>query len=372
MRITLVINGFGLGGAEHILSNMANYWAAAGHSIIALTFDNKDAETFYELHPSVIHRPLAISTRKRKGLGKIIGLFHLRKVLKKAIQDSCPDLVLSFMDQANILTIMSAASRSYRLAIAERVYPARSSIMESIPAPFAFLMRAFRNFIYAHADNIFVQTEKSRDYFPFSLRKKISVVPNPLFENEEGPMDLTLEPRTVVGMGRLAPQKRFDLLIDGFTIAHSRLGDWSLAIIGDGILYDDLARQARERGLRDVIDICGSTQTPRQVLSSAEIFVLSSDYEGFPGALCQAMACGCAVIATRCLSGPEELITDGENGLLIEPNNPEELADALERLMRDPDLRSRLGANAAKIREKLAPKTIMEQWEQVLGITPAR
>jgi glycosyltransferase involved in cell wall biosynthesis len=119
-------------------------------------------------------------------------------------------------------------------------------------------------------------------------------------------------------------------------------------------------------GIADAVSLPGIVQDPERWMAQCALFVLPSRYEGFPNALLEAMAMGCAVIAADCPSGPRELVLDGKNGLLVPPENVEALAAALKTLMGDIALRRRLGERAISVRQRFAREAIIERWETLI------
>ena len=167
-------------------------------------------------------------------------------------------------------------------------------------------------------------------------------------------------------MGRFTIEKGFDLLLRAFALVCKDFPEWRLTLLGEGPLRGSLEALSAELRLGSRVQMPGNIPDPQSRLEQAAIFVLPSRFEGFPNALLEAMAYGCAVIAADCPSGPRYIVRDGENGLLAKTENVTSIAGAMARLMTDRHLRARLGAQAIGVREEFALSRIVSLWEQVL------
>lgn len=169
-----------------------------------------------------------------------------------------------------------------------------------------------------------------------------------------------------MAMGRLSREKGFDLLLQAFERLAPRHPDWDLTIWGEGALKEQLIQQRDDLELTDRVSIPGSTRTPREQLAASDIFVLSSRYEGFPNALCEAMASGLPVVSFDCTFGPGTIIRNNVDGLLVPTGDVDALVAALDRLMSDEALRDQFGAEAVSIVERYSLANVAAQWEALL------
>jgi GalNAc-alpha-(1->4)-GalNAc-alpha-(1->3)-diNAcBac-PP-undecaprenol alpha-1,4-N-acetyl-D-galactosaminyltransferase len=214
------------------------------------------------------------------------------------------------------------------------------------------------------------QTEEAADYFAAEVGDRRRVIPNPVLQPElPDPGNGASAPkagRILVGMGRLVEEKGFSLLLRAFSKLAGKHPSWSLQIWGEGPQRGALERLSRDLNMSDRVRLPGFTNHPSEVLSRADLFAMSSLIEGFPNALCEAMACGLPVVSFNCSSGIREIIRDGVDGLLVRAADPSALALALDRLMDDEEGRRRLAGKALEITERFGLDKTMARWEQLM------
>jgi glycosyltransferase involved in cell wall biosynthesis len=359
MRIVLVIASLTSGGAERVLTTLANHWASGGRDVTLLTLDDGSDPPFYSLHPGVVHRSLGSARAPSSGgLGR-----GMRRVgaLRDGIVAERPAAVISFIDQTNVLTLLATRGLECPVIVSERVDPQLHRI--------AMRWEVLRNVLYPTASTLVVQTSAARDYFSPRIQSRVRVIPNPVLEPAGGPDVETRRNtgRTIVAMGRLTRQKGYDLLIDAFGRLASRFPEWRVCIFGEGPARAALERQRDELGLGERVRLPGTTRRPVDKMRSGDLFVLPSRFEGFPNVLGEAMACGMPVIACDCPSGPSQLIRDDVDGLLVPPERVDLLSRALERLMARPEERARLAEHAPAVLERYGLRRIAALWEDCLS-----
>ena len=233
------------------------------------------------------------------------------------------------------------------------------------------MLRLGRVLSYRMADALVAQTPAAAQRYAqqLRLRKRVEVVPNPL------PCELaTSAARSqhdgrggcVIAMGRLTRQKGFDRLIKAFAQALGDDPSWSLHIWGEGPLRAELTRLIAEQRLTGRAHLKGATSKPWEALAAAQIFVLSSEYEGFPNAMLEAMALGLPCVAFDCPSGPRELSDGGLAALMVAPGDVSGLAEAIRELAMARDARRALGARAAAfVRSRFSEETVLGDWNRV-------
>jgi glycosyltransferase involved in cell wall biosynthesis len=167
----------------------------------------------------------------------------------------------------------------------------------------------------------------------------------------------------LVAVGRLVPQKGFDLLLRAFARLSSRHPEWNLVIWGEGPERANLERLREELCLTEASSLPGNHPRIYEALAESDLFVLSSRFEGFPNALCEAMAVGLPVVSFECPSGPAQIIRPGLDGVLVPPEDINGLEQALDRLMSDPALRVSMGTKARDVIERFSLEQILARWE---------
>jgi glycosyltransferase involved in cell wall biosynthesis len=227
---------------------------------------------------------------------------------------------------------------------------------------------------YPLAHAVVVQTPEAQSWADSFLRKEaVHVIPNPVSTSlranaADVPIALNLGDgwRHVVAVGRMDSQKGFDLLLRAFAVCRERRPGWKLTILGDGEERERLEALTTQLGIEADVQMPGTVPDTTPFLRRADLYVLSSRYEGFPNALLEAMALGIPVIATDCASGPKRIVRHDVDGLLVRSDDAAALADAMAALMDDEPRRLRLGKHAVDVTKRFEVKRIMGVWESVI------
>jgi len=361
MRLTLIISSLSLGGAERVLSILANYWAGKGHVVTVVTLGSRSHD-WYTLHPDIIRLELdLLSYSKHYGHAIVHNLGRILR-LRAGIRGSRPDMVISFMDRTNVLTLLATRGLGIPVIVSERTDPRHHSIGRA--------WNTLRSWIYRYADAVILQSDSIRAWANEKrLGHLVHVIPNPIDAKitSSPPIEKNRNAKyTVVAMGRLTQSKRFDLLLDAFALCRTANPDWSLLLIGDGVERQRLESRARKLGVEKVTTFTGQVRDPSPLLRGADIFVMTSEYEGFPNALLEAMACGLPAIACDCPSGPRDIIREGVDGFLVRPNDVVGLATAMDQLMKDPNQLRGIGMRAMEVVERFGTDRVMKIWDDIL------
>lgn len=361
MRITLIISRLLTGGAERVISIMANYWSAHHQDVTLLTLASQEKDC-YALHPRMKRIGLNLEASS-KNLAEAVrhNAKRLRHV-RRAIRTSCPDVVISFCDETNILTLLATLGTSVPVIVSERVDARYHSI--------GLVRHGLRYALYRRAEGLVVQSHAVRDWARKLVGPEgVHVIPNPVEAPVNG-VDRAVKEQAIgpiaVSIGRLTHQKGFDLLLRAFAKCANKHAVWSLVILGEGDERASLEALVAELGLKDRVTLPGRMRNSTRILQGADLFVMSSRYEGFPNALLEAMAAGLPVISTDCPSGPREIIRDGVDGVLVAPHDINALASAMDRLMEDREERERFGARAVDVIDRFGVERVMGMWDDLL------
>lgn len=354
MNICLVISALPAGGAERIVTSIANHWVEQGERVTLITFDS--GEPYYRLDPRVDLRQLGIPSVGRPLHRAISSSLQRVSRLRKTIRDCKPDLVISFLVKINILTVLATTGMSMPVVVSERNNPERQGLRP--------LWSYLRRRTYDRATRVVTPSQGVLDCFPEHIRDKGLVIPNPVdLPNEIVPRKPG--PPALIAVGRLDEQKGFDYLLEAYRRIEKDFPQWPLIIRGEGKLRAKLEALRDRLGLTDRVSFPGVTDKPGTWVNEGEVFVLSSRYESFGNVLTEAMVAGLPIVSFDCPFGPGEIITRDVDGLLLPPENVEALADAMATVMRDADLRLRLGRAAQQNVRRFDRQNIMQHWDSL-------
>lgn len=364
LRIAFVISSLRMGGAERVLSLVANGLADRGHKVSVLTFQPEDTAPHYPLSPSIALRQLDLATHGGSFLSGLGNNLRRIRTLRRQLRRLAPDAVVAFMDATSVLCILATRGLAMPVFAAEHIDPAHHDI-----GPIWTMLRQLS---YPFATKVLLLTSGIDAYFSPRIRARCVVMPNPVEVDCSGDPQLELHGQAVVGMGRLHPQKGFDLLLRAFAKIVQQHPKAMLWILGEGPERGVLEALRDALGLSGRAFLPGAVTNPGPVLRQAEVFALPSRYEGFPLALCEALACGLPAVSTRFSVGVKDIAHHEENALVIPPNDVDVLSMALDRLLGDEALRARLAAAAPLILQRYGLESVLDRWEALILPTLAR
>ena len=361
MRLTFVVTSLELGGAQRTVSVLANSWARLGREVTVIIFDQDDTPS-YRLDPHVALRSLGVTNGRASNFLQAISRNSRRLWrLRREIRNSRPDVVISFMDYTNIMTLLSSWRLHLPVIVSEQANPDHE--------PMGRLWETLRRLMYPHASMLVCPTTRMTALLGNRFRVRGRSIPN-LVEMPSPAAKVSQDKQNyvAVAMGRLVPQKGFDLLLDAFSQIAEKHPEWSLVIIGKGPLREQLATQAKLLGLDSRVRFTGEITDPFPVLKAGDLFVFSSRFEGFGNALVEAMGCGLPAISFDCVAGPSDIIRDGVDGILVAPEDVSALAAAMERLMGDAREREKLASRALEVSTRFSLEKILGLWDELFDV----
>ncbi len=356
-KLLFVISTMAAGGAERVASVMLEHWSRSGRETRLLTFTDAAAD-HYPVPRGVVRRVLNLSWASRNVLHGMVSFVRRILLIRREIVQQQPRVVVSFIDQTNVMVLLALLGTGIPVIVSERIDPGVYRI--------GTFWTLLRKMVYRCAAQVVVQTDAAAGWArTHTAAGRVKVIPNPLsLLPEVAPWHTRAN--TVTGMGRLVPQKGFDLLLRAFAASRARAQGWRLTIIGGGPEREALEQLAQDLGVSQLTEFTGIIQQPAAVLNKTRVFVLASRFEGFPNALLEGLAMGCACIAADCRSGPAELISDGDNGLLVPVEDVPALTAAIDRLAAEPEVGAELSAHARATRQQYSAAEVMALWDNLL------
>jgi glycosyltransferase involved in cell wall biosynthesis len=363
MRLLIFISSMSGGGAERVTADLANHWASIGWVITIVTISSQRND-FYKLMPAITRIELGLDGDSNNVL---IGLTqNIRRItaLRRVLRQVQPDVALGMMTGANILLVFASLGLTQtRIVGSERTYPPE--------CPLGGMWEWLRRKSYGRLDVVVAQTNEGATWLKaHTAAKRVEVIPNSV----NWPLANLLPhlgvksvcsngKHLLLAVGRLSGEKQFGLLVECFCSLASRYPDWNLVILGEGALRSVLEAQVLDVGMTNRIFLPGRAGNVGTWYSCADLYVMSSRFEGFPNTLVEAMAYGVPVVSFDCDTGPRDIIRHEVDGLLVQPGDVAGLTETLGQLMGDDALRRKLAGRAIDVRERFGIERIANNWE---------
>jgi glycosyltransferase involved in cell wall biosynthesis len=367
VHIVLMVHSLAAGGAERVTSHLANHWVTLGRKVTLVTLGPR-TDDFYLIDPRVHRVALGLVGESPNVAVAIRSNLQRVREMRRVLRQKRPDIVVAMMATVTVLAVIAATGLGIPVVVSERNHPPH--------IPLGRAWELLRRVSYGRADRVVMLTRKGLQWLEATVPGARGVViANPVLY----PLPATSpvlpvanvvqgNVKVVLAVGRLAPQKGFDILITAFAQAAHALPDWMLVIIGEGRDRQGLERQARELGVQDRVLLPGRAGNVGDWYSAASLFVMSSRFEGFPNTLAEAMAHGCAVISFDCDTGPSDIVRHGEDGALVVPTeSASALSAAMAEVMADEGLRKRWAQRALEIRDRFSAERVFALWDAMFA-----
>ena len=355
MKIMFLIPRMGGGGAERVISILSNSFVEKGYKVHISQLIN--SESFYALSKQVSISGMDISIRRNNRFVAywdqtrffLKGLMHIKNDIKL----HKPDVVIAFMRQSCIMmTLLRLFGEKTRYVCSERNDPTiHNSILRKI-------MRA----VYKKADLFVCQSGAVSDYFS-DIRKRV-VIPNPIICSKHNATKVAEPKKSVVAVGRLDTQKNFKMLINSFYSTHKLYPEYVLEIYGEGPKRKELEAQINRLEAEDYIKLMGAKSDVLSHIYDSSLFVMSSDYEGFPNALAEAMSVGLPVVSTDFFTGVAKELIGENNGRLVAVGDEEAMTSAICDMLSSEEKRKVCSINNVELCKKYSVPNVLTLWEQ--------
>ena len=357
--IAFHVSSLAQGGAERVVANLANRFAQDGFNVYVATEEYGNNE--FSLDPKVkrIHVGLKEEDEKKNRIVK----FLLRvKYLKSFVKEYKPDVLVAFAHRCNYRALMAAGNSNTPVVISIRINP--------VGYYDAFSDTVQIKWLFPKAAGCVYQTKEQKDWFKPYLQDNSRIIMNPINPKYFGNPLPKVREKAVMHHARLVDFKNQPMLVRAFLKVHEKHPDYVLKIFGpdsgDGT-KEILEKLISDNNAKDFVFLMGASNDLEKEIPKGEIYAYSSDYEGMPNSLLEAMAMGMPVVSTDCpCGGPRAVIRDGENGFLIPVGDEDALTDRMNRLIEDKELSKRFSENARKIEDVASMEAIYKQWKDYL------
>lgn len=365
MRVLFLIPGLGMGGAERVTANMANFWAERGWRVSVASLGTNNAD-FYRLHPAIERIGLNVAGESRNKFAALYANWRRVRVVRRLLKTWKPQAAIGVMTTCNVLLAYAGYGLPVRIVGSEHIHPPTY--------PLGWVWEALRHHAYGRLDAVSALTDDSARWLRAHTRvRHVDVIPNaipwpfpsnsPLVRPDEV---LAGETRVLLAVGRLSFQKGFDWLVQAFSRIAPQHPEWALVILGEGEQRRSLEEAVTAYRLAHRVFLPGAVGNLGDWYLRADVFVMSSRFEGFGNTLAEAMAHGVPAVSFDCPTGPGEIIRHEVDGLLVSPEDIDALAMALNRMMGDETMRRAFARKAVEARERFSIHTIAEKWERLI------
>jgi glycosyltransferase involved in cell wall biosynthesis len=358
-KIAFHLNNLEQGGSERVVTNLVGRFAAEGYEVIVATEEKAENEFVLD---SRVRREIIGLTREDEGKGRFTKFRLREKYLHAFMMKEKPDVLITFAQKADYRALMACRGTNVPVVISIRTDPAGhyDTRIDQLQI----------HFLFPRAAGAVFQTTQQKEFFKPYCQDQSAIILNPVNPKYVGVPKPEKRDKVVIQHARLVDFKNQPMLIDAFMKVHEKHPDWSLEIWG-GDSHDGTREILEEKILschaEGFVHLCGPSDELEKIIPKAGVYAFSSDWEGLPNSLIEAMALGMPIVATDCpCGGPAEIIQNGVNGLLVPIKNPDALADGICRLIEDRDLAEKLGEEARKIKDRCGEDIIYRQWKEYL------
>lgn len=345
MKLTFVTSTLHAGGAERVISLLANSFCQKGYEVEIVC-----------INKHLVFYPIDEKVKVWFAEDEVKSLSILKKMmwLRKHINSEKPDVVIAFMLEVYCVTLASLIGVSVPVISSERIDP-------------HFFGRAkglLRWLLLRRTTHLVVQTVRIKDFYSAKLQSRTTIIPNPVTDKVFS-LTPTLKQKRIIAVGRLAYQKNYPMMFRAFAKVHHDFPDWQLVVYGNGPQKEEIRGVIERLGMEGHIILAGKSDHVVEEMNKSSLFVMSSDYEGMSNALLEAVCVGLPVISTD-VSGAKDLITDGVNGYIVPVGNERALTLALSSMLSYPEKMDEMGRQSKALAPRFREEQIVGQWEELI------
>lgn len=356
MKVLFIVDSLNYGGAGRVVSLIASELCKGKNTIEILLLGQICHESNLREYP--VNENVIVTYYEKETNRKVSHWYNYVNYIRSYFRNEKIDVCFAFLNVYAEYALIAKLFTKTKVIACERNDPHNS--------PLEKVYRIARNPLYATANKIVCQTKDMVSFFPMYIQKKCTIISNPINKNISAVYGGKRQDKIVM-VGKLTAQKNYTMAVDAFSKIMDKLDTYVVEIYGEGQLRNHIQEQIENMGLENRIFLKGHSDNVFNEIEDAKLFVMSSDYEGMPNALMEAMAMGLPCIATDCpIGGSREIIRDGENGILVPVNDSDYLANEILKVLGDNDLQCRLSLEASKIRNTLDISVIAKKWEELL------
>ncbi|MDQ8030953.1 glycosyl transferase [Bordetella genomosp. 1] len=361
-RVLIFIHSLHGGGAERVAADLSAHWVAQGREVMLVTQASAEGDV-YALDPRVQRRVLH-TAGEGGGLRGVLANLKRVRALRALIKSFRPDIVLGMMTTASVLAVLAARGLGCRVIATEHTHPPSQTL--------SGMWQRLRRLTYPRAARVVALTQGTADWLARHVPgSRLAVIPNPVHWPLPRNAPVGAPPAVpgrhyVLGVGRLHTDKGFDILIEAFARIAAKRADWDLILLGEGGERADLQGRIDAAGLTERIHMPGRMGNVGDWYDAADLYALSSHFEGLSNTLLESMASGLAAVSFDCDTGPREIIRDGVDGVLVRPTGDAlALSKALDQMMGDADARARMGERAIDVRTRFSAEHVLGLWQKL-------
>ncbi len=347
-RLLIVMGSMEFGGAERVISLISEDFVSRGWDVtIAMILYNRVDYVLSE-NIRVVDLTGGNASRLRRLPGWIQSIRRLAKEYR-------PDCILSFAARVNVVTQIACIGLNIPIVVSERNDPYMDGRSKGVDL--------LTNLLYPKAKAVVFQTKRAAGYFEKIRISNCAIIPNPITVHARR---AGVTPGRIVTAGRLAPQKNHKMLLEAFSRICADFPEANLTIYGDGPLQEETSAFIRKMKLEERVQLPGGVKDIHERIKDAQVFVLSSDYEGLSNALLEAMMLGIPCVSTNC-AGSDEYIEDGVNGFLTPVGDTDAFAQAMRKLLENPEQAEAMARRGMETASCLEQSRILERWYRIIA-----